>query len=143
MSARFDKILCPAQFEQNSAASVRFAFELAQPHSRLYLLHVIPEGADAGHSSTVELARECLEDFAREQPAGQVKPELLVRSGNPGEIIVNLANELKVDIIVMATHGHKGLARLLLGSVAERVVREARPPVLTLRPAIPVQPKSA
>jgi nucleotide-binding universal stress UspA family protein len=44
-----------------------------------------------------------------------------------------------VDVIVMATHGHKGFARLFLGSVAEQVVRETRPPVLTVRPEITLQ----
>ena len=123
-----------------------FAGELAQPNSRLYLLHVIPEGTRPGAefpSSTLEVARECLEDFAREQPPGGVKPEFFVRSGDPAEVIVKVANELMADVIVMATHGHKGLARLVLGSVAERVVREARPPVLTLRLETAVQPKSA
>jgi universal stress protein A len=146
MSTKFEKILCPVEFEQNSAAALRFAGELAAPDSRLYLLHVIPEGARPGAEplpSTLELARECLENFAREQPAGDVKPELLVRIGDPAEVIVRVAIELMLNIIVMATHGHKGFARLLLGSVAERVVREARPPVLTLRPEIAVQPKSA
>jgi nucleotide-binding universal stress UspA family protein len=145
MSARFDKILCPVQFDQNSAAALRFAFELAQPNSKLFLLHVNPGGAPGAelHPTATELARECLEDFAREQPAGDVKPELLVGSGDPAEVIVKVANDLGVDIIVMATHGPKGFARLLLGSVAERVLRAARPPVLTLRPEISVQPKSA
>jgi nucleotide-binding universal stress UspA family protein len=146
MSIKFEKILCPVEFEQNSAAALRFAGKLADPDSRLYLLHVLPEGVRPGTElppSTLELARECLENFALEQPAGDVKLELLVRSGDPADIIVKVANELMADIIVMATHGHKGFARLLLGSVAERVVREARPPVLTLRPEITVQPKSA
>src|SRR5215469_6656876 len=146
MSTKFEKILCPVQFEQNSAAAVRFAAELAQPNSRLYLLHVLPEGVRPGGelpTSTVELARECLEDFAREQPAVDVKPELLVRSGDPAEVIVKVANELGVGVIVMATHGYRGLARLLLGSVAERVIREAQTPVLTVRPEIEIQPRSA
>jgi len=143
MRVKFHKILCPVQFEQNSAVALHLAFELAQPNSRIYLLHVIPEGDAESHASTQELARECLEDFAREQPASDIKPDLLVRSGDPAEVIVNLANELQVDIIVMATHGHKGFTRLLLGSVAERVLREARQPVLTLRPEIQVQPRSA
>ena len=144
MTVNFHKILCPVQFEQNSAATVRFAFELTRPGSRLYLLHVVPEAppGDQFNQSTLELAHECLDDFAREQPAGDIKPELLVRSGDPAEVIVNIANELGVRLIVMATHGHKGLGHLLLGSVAERVIREARPPVLTLRHEIPIQPKS-
>ena len=143
MKEKFDKILCPVQFEQNSAAALHYAFELAQPDSKVYLLHVIPEGDAELRTSAQELASECLEDFAREQPASDTKPQLLVRCGDPAEVILNVANQLQVDIIVMATHGHKGLARLLLGSVAERVLREARQPVLTLRPEIDVQPKSA
>lgn len=142
MAVKFEKILCPVQFEQNSAVALHFALGLAQPNNKIYLLHVIPEGEAELHASTQELARECLEDFAREQLAS-IKPELLVRSGDPAEVIVNVANELHVDMIVMATHGHKRLARLLLGSVAERVLREARQPVLTLRPEVQVQPKSA
>jgi universal stress protein A len=146
MSTKFEKILCPVEFEQNSAAALRLASELARPNRRLYLLHVIPEGARPGaefHPPTLDLARESLEDFAREQQASDVEPELLVRTGDPAEVILKVANELVVDVIVMATHGHKGLARLLLGSVAERVIREALPPVLTVRPEIAVQPKSA
>jgi universal stress protein A len=143
MSIKFEKVLCPVEFEQNSAAALRFACELAQPNGRLYLLHVVPGEAGSGVSATSQLARECLEDFVRERGVTDVNPKLLIRIGDPAEAIVNVADELVVDAIVMATHGHKGFARLLLGSVAERVVREARQPVLTLRPGIPAQPKSA
>jgi universal stress protein A len=142
MSAKFRKILCPVAFEQYSAAALRFAGELAGSNGRLYVLHVIPAVVRL-EPSTLDLARESLEEFAREHQAGDVKPELLVRSGDPAEVIVTAANELVVDVIVMATRGHKGLARLLFGSVAERIIREARPPVLTVRPQIAVQPKSA
>jgi universal stress protein A len=145
MHAKFEKILCPLEFEQNSAAALHFACELVQPNSRLYLLHVIPEGTRSGGedaASTLQLARECLEDFARDQLTRGVKAELFVRSGEPAEVILKVANEIAVDVIVMATHGHKGLARLLLGSVAERVIREAGPPVLTVRPEVAVQPRS-
>ena len=143
MSIKFEKVLCPVEFEQNSAAALRFACELAQPNGRLYLLHVVPGEAGSGVSATSQLARECLEDFMREQGVTDVNPELLIRIGDPAEAIVNVADELVVDAIVMATHAHKGFSRLLLGSVAERVVRDARQPVLTLRPRVPVQPKSA
>jgi universal stress protein A len=146
MSATFEKILCPVQFEQNSAAALRYAYALTRPDSRLYVLYVIPEVDSAvveHYPSTLELARECLENFVREQPGGSAKVELLVRTGNPSEIIVNAARELAADIIVMATHGRRGIAHLVLGSVAERVVREATVPVLTIRPEIAVQPPSA
>lgn len=146
MSTKFEKILCPVEFEQNSAAALRLALKLTQPDSRLYLLHVVPEGVRPPaelEPSTFDLAQQSLEDFAREQPASDVKPELLVRSGDPAEVIVKVANELGVGVILMATHGYRGLARLLLGSVAERVIREAQTPVLTVRPEIEIQPRSA
>ena len=52
---------------------------------------------------------------------------------DPGVEVVRIAKEWKADVIVMATHGRKGLSHLVLGSVAERVVRESACPVLTLR----------
>ena len=54
-------------------------------------------------------------------------------------MILAVANELRVDAIVMATHGYKGVQRLLLGTVAERVVREAEQPVITIRPRAAAQ----
>jgi universal stress protein A len=125
---------------------MRFACDLAPPGSTIYLLHVIPEGSEAGaplYPSTLVLAVECLQDFVREQPVGGIKTEQIVRCGDPGEVIVKVAKEYAVNLIVMATHGHKGLTRLVLGSVTERVVREAGQPVLTVRPELTVQPKSA
>ena len=145
MSTKFEKILCPVEFESNSAAALRFACELAQSESRRYILHVLPAHAGPGAKvaqSTVELAGDCLRDFASEQGVSDLQPQLLIRTGNPAEIIVNIADELMVDVIVMATHGRKGFARFVLGGVAERVVRQARPPVLTIRPEIRGWPKS-
>ena len=146
MTVKFKKILCPLDFDRNSAAALRFAAELAEPESTLYLLHVIPEVDRPGfeqYPPTIELARESLENFASEQLTDQTQRELLVRTGNAADVIVGAADELGVDLIVIATHGHKGLVRFVLGSVAERVLRESRRPVLTLRPAASLQPASA
>jgi nucleotide-binding universal stress UspA family protein len=146
MALTFKTILCPVDFDGNSAAALRFACRLLEPEGTLYLLHIVPEVEQAGferYPPTMELAHECLETFAREQVADETKRELLVRAGDPPGIIVSTADELAVDLIVMATHGHKGLVRFVLGSVAERVLREARHPVLTLRPSASMQPPSA
>ena len=59
--------------------------------------------------------------------------ETLVISGDPAERVLETARGLAADLIVMGTHGRKGLSRLVLGSVAERVVRESPVPVLTVR----------
>jgi universal stress protein A len=56
-----------------------------------------------------------------------------VISGTPDDDVVRMANEIGADLIVMATHGRKGLSHFILGSVAERVMREADCPVLTMR----------
>ena len=59
--------------------------------------------------------------------------EVQVAAGHPAETIVRMARELAVDLIIMATHGRTGVSHLLLGSVAEHVVRHAPCPVLTVR----------
>jgi nucleotide-binding universal stress UspA family protein len=142
---KYTKILCPVDFDQNSAAALRYASELAEPESVLYLLHSVPvEWPEFEHyPPTTELAQESLKNFAREQLTEQTKRELIVRAGDPAVTIVHTADEIGADLIIMATHAHKGLVRMVLGSVAERVLREAKCPVLTLRPAAPIQPPSA
>jgi nucleotide-binding universal stress UspA family protein len=74
-----------------------------------------------------------LEAIAQEKLAG-VSHEVFVASGNAAPEILNLAVEQHIDLIVMGTHGRKGITHLLLGSVAERVVRESPVPVLTIHP---------
>jgi universal stress protein A len=146
MMFNFTKILCPVDFDQNSAAALRFAYKLLELGGTLYLLHVIPEADRPGfeqYPPISELAQENLDNFARKQIGDQIVSKLVVRAGDPAALTVRLAEELGVDLIVMATHGHKGLVRIVLGSVAERVLRDAKCPVLTLRPAASVQPPSA
>jgi len=74
-----------------------------------------------------------LERIARDRLEGKVRYELHVVSGTPDDDVVRMAHDLEVDLVVMATHGRKGLSHLILGSVAERVMREADCPVLTMR----------
>jgi nucleotide-binding universal stress UspA family protein len=74
-----------------------------------------------------------LERIARDKLAGKVRYQLHVVSGTPDDDVVRMANEIGADLIVMATHGRKGLSHFILGSVAERVMREADCPVLTMR----------
>ncbi|MBV8055943.1 MAG: universal stress protein [Deltaproteobacteria bacterium] len=140
------KILCPVDFDQNSAEAMRFACKLLELGGTLYLLHVIPEAERPGfeqYPPITELAQQNLDNFARKQIGDQIARKLFVRAGDPAALTIRLADELGVDLIVMATHGHKGLVRIVLGSVAERVLRDARCPVLTLRPPLSKQPPSA
>ena len=112
----------------------------------VHLLHVLNDVIQLGpdpmlapvlppeyYRETEEASREALADVLRPswgQPAGV---ETAVRWGNPVDQIVEYASRQAIDLIVIATHGRTGLSHVLLGSVAERIVREAGCPVLTIR----------
>jgi len=140
-------ILAPTDFSEHSEMAVRYACQLAEQFgSELRLLHVLSEIVPAGpdpllmpvmpteyYSESEEKARETLErllDPAWARPASVVTA---VDWGSPVETIVAHALDNRVDLIVIATHGRTGLSHVLLGSVAERIVREAPCPVLTIR----------
>jgi len=139
MPKLFKKILCPIQFDDNSIAALDQACELAhESDATLYVMNVVflPLAAlEPRPDMSEQPSRHALEKLARERLHGKVRYELLVRTGKPAEIINQIAEQLGVDLIVMATHGRTGVSHLFLGSVAERVIRTAKPPVLTIRPA--------
>ncbi|MDO8432707.1 MAG: universal stress protein [Candidatus Binatus sp.] len=145
--AQFKKILCPVDFDESSLLALRLAAELAQERkANLYLLHVvaIPPGPEVAlpFGKMEAAARTRLERLARQKVKGKARYEIEVMMGDPGVEVLQAAKRLGADLIVMATHGRKGLRRLVLGSVAEYVVREAPCPVLTVKPKGPA-PKSA
>ncbi len=72
--------------------------------------------------------------FERCQAAGEVQFFVHARIGQPAEEILGLASDVSADFVILGSHGHTGVKRLLLGSVSERVVREAECPVLVARP---------
>ncbi len=135
----FRKILCPVAFDQNSLKALRFACDLAEAgKANLILLHAVamppaPEVAlPFGKLETA--ARTRLEKLARQKIPGKVRYEVKVMLGDPSSEVLQASKRSGADLIVMATHGRKGIRRLVLGSVAERVVREAPCPVLTIGP---------
>ncbi|MFN8526212.1 MAG: universal stress protein [Chloroflexota bacterium] len=87
-------------------------------------------------------AREYLGRLARIMGEGAQAPEVHVREGEPSEGVLSLVDELGVSAIVMATHGRGGMPRLVLGSVAERILSQATVPVLLIRPEAGVTPPS-
>ena len=139
----FNKILCPVDFD-HSVDALDFAIRLArQNDATLYVLNVaaIPMGAAELSSSADPVpfwevtARTRLELLTEEKLVSIVKYELITRSGDAAIGILQAAADAGVDLIVMATHGRRGLSHFFIGSVAERVVRESTCPVLTVRPA--------
>jgi universal stress protein A len=133
-------ILAPTDFSAHAKQAVTSAFELAQKfRAKLSLLHVIevPEYAIEVALPLENLERDARRELALllpEAEAAHVAVTRLVAPGVPYQKILETATAESVDLIVMATHGRTGLGHLVLGSVAERVVRLAPCPVLTIRP---------
>ena len=150
MAFPYKRILCPVDFDENSPHAVEEAGALARgANGRLCLLHVIQinplatEGFALGelYDSQEKYAREKLDQITRERLAG-VDCEILIERGNAADVIVAMEKTAAPDLVVMATHGRRGFTRLVMGSVAERVVRESIAPVLTVRPG-PVDKKTS
>lgn len=142
MAALFEKILCPVDTGDVSVAAINAARELAREHGgAIWLLHVVPLIPAAGVVYPAETfarmkdrATEVLAELARDHLEGRAAYRIEVHIGDPAADILESVEKLGADSVVMATHGRKGLSRLLLGSVAEIVVRKAPCPVLTIRP---------
>ena len=132
-------ILVPTDFSETSDLALRHAVEAARTYgARLYLVHVPgPTGEDfeadfpVGRFETT--VRQRLAAFVSEDEIAALRPEYALRIGAPAEEIVRYAQDREIDLIVMGTHGRKGVAHMLLGSVAEHVVRTAPCPVLLVR----------
>ena len=139
-------ILVPTDLSEGAEEALDYACELARPFgATVHLLHVIgipmlgvPELGVALTSTVIDsLVRD--NQLALEQLAERKRPlatfgEVLLRTGDARDLINQTAKELGADLIVMGTHGRRGVSRALLGSITETVVRTAPCPVLTVRP---------
>jgi nucleotide-binding universal stress UspA family protein len=140
MKNLFKRILCPIDPTDNMTGSVDVACGLAAPaDGTVYLLYVIPvvlssaPGVNPLPISESE-AQAMLNKIAHEHLEGRVNYEVYTKiGGEPASVILETIEKLGADSVVMATHGRRGIGRLILGSVAERVVRESPCPVLTVR----------
>src|SRR5215211_1387751 len=121
------RILLPVDGSPEASAALPYAAALATPGTEIVLLTVVPSATDA------DAARAGLATAAqRLRVAGQtVRTE--VATGNPARRIVDIAAELRVEMIVMASHGRGAIGRLIYGSVADRVGRESPVPVMVVR----------
>ncbi len=142
MAVPFKKILCPFDFEPNSLAALDIAAKLAERDGAiLYLLHVaatptvLPRQLEPW-KDWERIAKARLDEIATESFGPEVCYETRLIIGDAALEIVKTANDLQADLVVMATHGRSGLPRLLLGSVAERVLRESSHPVMIIRPRL-------
>ncbi len=142
----FDKILTAIDFSENSDFAFDYALTLArQFNSELTIMHVINEPVDlrgfyVPHISFEQLEREIeagavtmMEKFCREKMGGFSNYKTAIVTGIPYEEITRKAQEIGASLIILGTHGRTGLDHIIFGSTAERVVRAAACPVLTIR----------
>ncbi|HLB06012.1 MAG TPA: universal stress protein [Thermodesulfobacteriota bacterium] len=143
---KINKILFPTDFSENSNYAFDYALVLAKKFgARLYILHVIHElidttgyyipniSLDQLQSDLVKGAEEMTGKFIREKMGDFKDYETINTTGLPHIEILNMAKEKEMDMIVMGTHGRTGIDRVLFGSTAEKVVKKASCPVLTVR----------
>ena len=145
----FNRILCAIDFDGNSLDALRLARRIAeQDKATLYVLHVVPPqdplvmSAPAITQRDEEHARTELQKVSNAELKG-VDHEVLLRFGHPAEEIVAAESETKAELLVMATHGRTGVSHFIMGSVAEKVVRESACPVLTVRMKTNHQPSKS
>lgn len=144
--ADIKKILCAIDFSEYSAHVADYAKTIAQcsgavvtcvyvaPSLSQYVgFHVPPSSIENFVGEIVSGADTTMSAFVEEN-FKDLNAEGKVVTGYPAEEILDLAEAEKVDMIVMGTHGRKGIDRILFGSVAEKVVKAAKCPVLTIRP---------
>ena len=138
-------ILHPTDFSANSDHAFRLACSLARAHgARVQVLHVarhpvISPAEDASPAGAVRYQEELTEKLHKMQAEGEKVPveHQLLFVGDPAAEILRVAQAVKADLIVLGTHGRTGLGRLLMGSVAEQVVRRAPCPVVTVKAPLP------
>jgi nucleotide-binding universal stress UspA family protein len=134
------RIVVPTDFSEESIAAVDTALEMATGPSAIYVVHVLPELVVIEPSvawATIE-DKDRIEGAERQLRAALDAEKyrdvhLAVLVGDPGHSIADYAQEVEAELIVLPSHGRTGLKRMLIGSVAERVVRLAHCPVFVIR----------
>jgi len=142
----FEKILTAIDFSENSEFAFEYALTMAQQfNAELTIMHVINEPVDlrgfyVPHISFEQLEKEIeegaakmMENFCSTRLASFQNYKTAIVSGIPYDEITRKADEIGASLIVLGTHGRTGLDHILFGSTAERVVRSANCPVMTIR----------
>ena len=138
------RILVPVDFSEHSQKALRYALAFAaQFGAEVALVHIVEQMVYPGDWMYPPLA---VTDFSTEKRAEMikrlraldaesgVKTQHVVRVGRAWQEVIEVAREQKADMIILATHGYTGLKHALLGSVAEKIVRHAPCPVLSVHP---------
>jgi len=143
--AAIKRILVPTDFSKAATDALDYAKTLAEAmKGSLHVLHVLDEvmpvmigqymPSENYWKPVEKSAREAISRVLSEADREKFHATFWVSRGCPPDQIVKYADEHAIDLIVMGTHGRSPITRLLLGSVADRVIRKARCPVLTVHP---------
>ncbi len=143
---KVERILFSTDFSEGSFHALPFATDMAKHYNaKLYILHVVYDiarvtGWYVPHISTEEIYKEMvswadkeMEKCCVEDLQGFTNVEKVIARGVPSEEIIKFATEKEIDLIVIGTYGRTGLDRIIFGSTAERVVRRAPCPVMTVK----------
>ena len=146
MEPEIKKILVPIDFSDYSKSALKYAVNFAKRfNAELFLIYVVepiiyPPDFSMGQIAipTLDLgmdkrAAEELNKLAEKEIPKELIANTIVKTGKPFIEIIESAGEENIDLIIIATHGHTGVEHILFGSTAEKVVRKAPCPVLTLR----------
>lgn len=132
MAPNFEKILAPIQFnDPNSVVALDLARKLvSERRGRVFLLHVTPSTLVVpdlpGYRDLFPTDEHTVSKKLEKLAAAHLNDasyQVIVKTGEPAEIIKRVAQELEVDVTIMSTHGRRGLSHFFMGSVAERVIR--------------------
>lgn len=167
MGLQFKKILCPVDLSEFSLQALRLAVEVAGASgASLDILHVIHNPFDELYMSAItetnpalldsyaagpqqrarvirateEHSEVLLKQFCRDSVKSHSDVRYHIRKGDPFEAILEAAEDFSTDLVVLATHGRTGVKRLVIGNVAEKIVRHAPCPVLTVKPSAVARP---
>jgi nucleotide-binding universal stress UspA family protein len=149
MEPEISKVLVPIDFSDYSKSALKYAVNFVKHfEANLILVYVVepviypPDfsmGQIAIPSVDLEMDKRAIEELnklAEQEIPPEIKVKSVVKTGKPFIEIIETAAEEDIDLIIIATHGHTGVEHILFGSTAEKVVRKAPCPVLTLREPI-------
>lgn len=141
---KIERILCPVDFSEFSARAYDYAHSLARHYqATLFILHVVrsitidpgffaAEMIDKVYAQQAADAKAQVAKLVEKQAGEAVRSQIIVQLGLAADSILSLAKDQDIDLIVMGTHGRRGLDRLIMGSTTERVLRKSRAPVLAV-----------
>jgi nucleotide-binding universal stress UspA family protein len=146
METTINKVLVPIDFSDYSKSALRYAVNFAKSfNAEIILIYVVepviyPPDFSMGQIAMPSIntewddrAKEELQKLAKSEIVASENVKTIIKTGKPFVEIIETAKEENVDLIIIATHGRSGVEHILFGSTAEKVVRKAPCPVLTLR----------